>query len=151
MASEKIECTLILKRIYDAPIERLWKAWTDPRELAMWYVAGVDHIVHFCEADVRVGGVYRVGFGPPGQTPYIESGRYLEITPMTRLVFEESVSFEGKSQHSTITTVELCDLGGRAELILSSSGNEAWRTGEGWTPCLESLARHLATTPKYSH
>lgn len=143
MPQSKIECTLVLKRIYDAPVERVWKAWTDPAELANWYVAGTDHVVHFCEADVRVGGTYRVGFGPPGKTPYVETGRYMEIVPMKRLVFEESVAFEGKRIHVTLTTVEFRDLGGRTELVLSCSGDEAWRTGEGWTPCLESLAAFL--------
>src|SRR5215469_3228130 len=69
MPPNAIECTLILKRVYDAPIDRVWKAWTDPEELGKWYVAGTDHVVHFCEADVRIGGLYRVGFAPPGQTP----------------------------------------------------------------------------------
>ncbi len=143
MKEQPLECTLVLKRIYDAPIDAVWNAWTDPKSLGQWYVAGSDHVVHFCEADVRVGGSYRVGFGPKGGTPYVESGRYTEVIPKTRLVFEESVSFEGKQLHTTITTVELRDLDGRTELILSSTGNEAWRTGEGWTPCLESLAAFL--------
>src|SRR5581483_6558821 len=117
MPPHNIECTLILKRVYDAPIESVWEAWTDPRKLAEWYVAGADHVVHFCEADVRVGGAYRIGFAPRGATPYVETGRYIEITPPTKLVFEESVSFEGKQLHSTITTVELRDLGDRTELV----------------------------------
>jgi len=140
MQRTNLECTLILKRIYDAPIDAVWSAWTDPENLRRWYVAGADHIVHFCKADVRVGGSYRVGFGPKGKTPYVEAGRYLEIVPKTRLVFEESVSFEGKQLGGTVTTVELRDLGGRTELILSSTGEEAWRSGEGWTLCLQSLA-----------
>jgi uncharacterized protein YndB with AHSA1/START domain len=139
----KIGCTLILRRIYDAPVARLWRAWTDPAELARWYVAGDDHIVHFCEADVRVGGTYRIGFAPPGKTPYIETGRYIEIVPNKRLVFEEQVSFEGKRLGGTMNEIEFRDLGGRTEIVLSSSGEEAWRSGEGWTPCLESLARYL--------
>jgi uncharacterized protein YndB with AHSA1/START domain len=144
MASGKIECTLVLKRIYNAPIESVWRAWTDPAQLASWYVAGADQVVHFCEADVRIGGAYRVGFAPPGKTPCVETGRYIEIVSTTRLVFEESVSFEGKQLHSSITTVELRDLDGRTELVLSCSGDESWRTGEGWTPCLESLAAFLS-------
>ena len=43
----KVESTLVLRRIYDAPIARVWQAWTDPKELARWYVAGADHVVGF--------------------------------------------------------------------------------------------------------
>ena len=146
MAKNKtIECTLILRRTYDAPVERLWRAWTDPKELGLWYVAGDDHIVHFCEADVRVGGSYRIGFGPPGKTPYVETGRYTEIVPMKRLAAEEMVSRDAKEFGNSRYTVEFRDLGGgRSELVLTTTGDEVWRSGEGWTPCLESLARFLA-------
>jgi uncharacterized protein YndB with AHSA1/START domain len=138
-----IESTLVLKRIYDAPVERVWRAWTDPKELGQWYVAGSDHIVHFCEADVRVGGTYRVGFAPPGKTPYIETGIYTEVVTMKRLAFEETVSFEGKQLHTNATIVEFRDLGSCTELSITSSGPDSWRTGEGWTPAMESLARYL--------
>jgi uncharacterized protein YndB with AHSA1/START domain len=139
-----IECTLILKRIYNAPIARVWRAWTDPAQLGRWYVAGSDHIVHFCEADVRVGGTYRVGFGRPGTTPYVETGRYTEILPTTRLAFEETVTFEGKVLGGSENIIEFRDLGdGRTQLVLSCTGEDSWRSGEGWTPCLRSLAAYL--------
>jgi len=139
----KVECTLILKRIYNAPVERVWRAWTSADELAQWYVASADHVVHFAEADVRVGGTYRVGFAPPGQTPYVEEGRYIEIVPNAKLVFEESVSLDGKQLFSQMTTVAFRDLGGRTEIVITGTGVDTWRTGEGWTPALESLARYL--------
>ena len=63
-ATHKVETTLILRRTYDKPVERVWRAWAE--ELGQWYVAGDDHIVHFAQADFRVGGTYRVGFGPAG-------------------------------------------------------------------------------------
>jgi len=146
MSASAIESSLTLKRIYDVPVARLWRAWTDPKELGQWYVAGDDHIVHFCEADVRVDGTYRVGFGPAGSKPYVETGRYTEVVPASRLVFEETVSSsEGERIHTNITVIEFRDLGGgKSQLILTSIGPESWRTGEGWTPCLESLARHLS-------
>jgi uncharacterized protein YndB with AHSA1/START domain len=139
-----IECTLILRRIYSAPVARVWRAWTDPAELGRWYVAGSDHIVHFCEADVRVGGTYRVGFGPPGTTPYVETGRYTEIVPPTKLVFQEQVTLDEKIMGGSANVVELRDLGdGRTQLILTCTGEDSWRSGEGWTPCLRSLAAYL--------
>lgn len=147
MSASAIESSLTLKRVFDVPVERLWRAWTDPKELGQWYVAGDDHIVHFCEADVRVGGKYRVGFGPRGKSPIIETGDYIEVVPTSRLCFNESVAIDGQQLHNNLTVVDFLDLGGgKSQLILTSIGHESWRTGEGWTPCLESLARHLART-----
>lgn len=141
--THKVESRLILKRIYAAPVARVWRVWTDAAELGRWYVAGSDHVVHFCEADVRVGGKYRVGFAPPGAEPHVETGTYSEVVAMTRLVFEETVSHRGKALHTNTTVVEFKDLGGRTELTIISDGRDSWRTGEGWTPAMESLARYL--------
>jgi len=139
-----IEVTLVLKRVYNAPVERVWSAWTSQAELSRWYVAGDDHIVHFCEADVRVGGRYRIGFAPPDKAPVIETGRYLEIIPLKRLVFEETVTVDGKRMHPSKCEIDFVDLGhGRTQLVLTARGDEVWRSGEGWMPCLESLARYL--------
>ena len=53
--AHKVDSTLILKRVFDAPVEMVWRAWTTQSELAKWYVADWDHVVHFAEADVRAG------------------------------------------------------------------------------------------------
>ncbi len=143
-AEHKVETTLILRRTYEKPVERVWRAWSDAKELAHWYVAGDDHVVHFAQSDFRVGGTYRVGFGPAGAKPWIEEGTYREIVPNRKLVFQEGVSRDGEGQLFTqLTTVEFRDLGGRTELVITCTGKDTWRTGEGWTPCLESLARYL--------
>ena len=60
------ECVLILRRVYDAPLERVWQAWTDATELAKWYLAGDDHVIHYAQADVREGGDYRGRVRPAG-------------------------------------------------------------------------------------
>jgi uncharacterized protein YndB with AHSA1/START domain len=141
-----IECILVLKRIYDAPLERIWRAWTEAEALGKWYMADDDHVIHFAEADVRVGGTYRVAFGRPGATPYIETGRYSEVTPMTRLAWIAEVALEGAdTDYGELIELDLIDLGdGRTQLVLVSKGEQAWRSGAGWFPCLSSLARYLA-------
>lgn len=141
--AHKVECTLILRRTYNKPVERVWRAWSDAKELGQWYVAGDDHIVHFAECDFRVGGTYRVGFGKPDTKPYVETGTYHEIVPNKKIVFQEGVALEGEQLFTQLTTVEFRDLGGRTEIVITCTGVDTWRTGEGWTPCLESLARYL--------
>ncbi len=140
----KVDSTLILKRTFDAPIERVWKAWTTPDQMKHWWVGGWDHVVHSVEIDARVGGAYRVGFGPPGKTPYFESGRFSEVIPLQRLAYQETVTLEGEQIHTNATIVEFRDLGERTEVTVTTSGVESWRNAEGWVPALEKLAAHIA-------
>ncbi|HLK23037.1 MAG TPA: SRPBCC domain-containing protein [Caulobacteraceae bacterium] len=141
----RIECTLVLRRIYDAPVERVWAAWTTAEALGRWYMADDDHVVHWAEADVRAGGGYRVAFGKQGATPYIETGVYSEVKPMTRLAWEAGVSLDGKDMIGESIVLEFRDLGdGRTELVLTTTGEESWHSAQGWIPCLNSLARYLA-------
>jgi uncharacterized protein YndB with AHSA1/START domain len=141
------ECVLILKRIVEAPIERVWRAWTDPAELGLWFVAGDDHVVHFCEVDLRIGGLFHVGFGPPGKPPIVEMNRYTEIVRPTRLAYHGEMTVDGK----VVTVgegggVDLVDLGGgRTQVAITSVGDEdTWRHGAGWVSNLNSLERFLA-------
>jgi uncharacterized protein YndB with AHSA1/START domain len=142
--SHKVDSTLILKRVFNAPIKLVWRAGTSQKDLAKWYVAGWDHVVHFAEADVRVGGTYRISFGAPGKTPCIESGRYSKVVPQQRLAFQETVTIGGEHFHTNQTSIDFCDLGGRTEVTITTSGFEAWKNAEGWVPALEKLAVYLA-------
>jgi hypothetical protein len=66
--------------------------------------------------------------------------------PLKRLTFEETVSYMDRVLHTCETEVDFRDLGGRTELAITASGRDSWRTGEGWTPAMESLARYLGET-----
>lgn len=143
----KTQCVLIFRRTYDAPIARVWRAWTDAAELGKWFLAGDDHVVHFAEVDLRVGGCFCVSFGPPGKPPYTETNRYTEVAPPTRLAWTGDMTVGGEAiEGGGASVLELVDLGdSRTELILTNTGDEdLWRHGEGWLPCLASLERHLA-------
>jgi uncharacterized protein YndB with AHSA1/START domain len=140
MKQHKIDSTLILKRIYQVPIESVWRAWTDPTEMAKWWVGGWDHVVHSAEADVRVGGSYRVAFAPAGKTPWIETGKYSEVVPLRRLAYRETVTQNDELVHTNQTQIDFRDLGGKTEVTVTTSGFESWRNAEGWVPSLEKLA-----------
>ena len=67
------ERDLVLIRIFDAPRERVWKAWTDPRQVAQWWgPAGFTN--PRCEVDVRPGGVLRIDMRGPDGTVYPMAG-----------------------------------------------------------------------------
>lgn len=49
--------TFKMERVFDAPLDLVWKAWTDPKLLARWYGPGVETVIH--AFDLKVGGVWR--------------------------------------------------------------------------------------------
>ncbi len=84
---------LRLTRVYDAPRELVWKAWTEPERLATWWgkrgwTARLDSI----ELDVRPGGVFRVTtVNDEDGREMTSDGIYTEVVEPERLAFGESV------------------------------------------------------------
>jgi uncharacterized protein YndB with AHSA1/START domain len=93
--------TLTTSRVFDAPRELVYKAWTDPKQLAKWFPP--DHFsAPVCEADVRPGGVFRLhmrGDDDAGEFAglvFPGKGIYREVVPNERLSF----TFEGEGEGS---------------------------------------------------
>lgn len=85
---------LIITRIIDAPIELVWKAWTDPKHVARWW--GPKYYTSpNCSIDLREGGKYVFCMRAPqdqgGQDSYT-AGVYKKIVPMERLEFTQSLA-----------------------------------------------------------
>src|ERR1700753_4154717 len=79
---------LVATRTFNAPARIVFDAWTKPELLKRWWVpcsTGVSLLS--CEADVRVGGSYRFEFGHEASKPMAFFGRYIEVTPYSRLVW----------------------------------------------------------------
>src|ERR1700742_2761755 len=82
------ERELVVTRTFDAPARIVFEAWTKPELLKRWWApksSGMSLLS--CEADVRVGGRYRLEFGHEGSRPMAFFGRYLDVTPHARLVW----------------------------------------------------------------
>ena len=75
----------VLDRVFDAPREMVWKAWTDPELLARWYGPGVDTIIH--EFDLRPGGTW------------LNEMRWGEKADFSRMTFQEVVPPERMAWH----------------------------------------------------
>jgi uncharacterized protein YndB with AHSA1/START domain len=85
---------LVVTRIIDAPIELVWKAWTDPEHVKRWW--GPKHYTSpACKIDLREGGKYifcmRAPMDQGGQDTYA-AGVYKKIVPMERLEFTQSLA-----------------------------------------------------------
>lgn len=137
--------TIVLRRTFDAPVERVYRAWTEIAEISNWWTCGEGLPGTILELDVRVGGKMRVSFGNPGEEPSINTSEYLEVVPNNRLVFNMTRVKAGVVRAETRCTVEFHDLGGRTEIVLTDSGMGGASNEKGWTPTLASLGRWLAS------
>ena len=104
---------LVVRRTFDAPPRLVFEAWTKPELFKRWWVPkslGVS--LHSCELDARTGGTYRLVFGDDAATQAEFFGRYLEVTPHSRIVWTNDEGGEG----GAVTTVTFEDKGGQTLL-----------------------------------
>jgi uncharacterized protein YndB with AHSA1/START domain len=88
----KIDPTLdlVLEREIDVPVELVWKAWTTPEHLKEWFVPKPWSITA-CELDLRPGGIFSTTMRSPEGEEFPNLGCYLEVTPLERLVFTDTL------------------------------------------------------------
>lgn len=79
-----------MERVFNAPLDLVWKAWTDPVLLARWYGPGVETVIH--EFDLKVGGVWRNEMRMKGKdgSPMSDFSlmTFTNINPQTNIDFE---------------------------------------------------------------
>jgi uncharacterized protein YndB with AHSA1/START domain len=143
------ETTLRIERVIDATPERVFAAWTNADAMAMWYQDGPGWVVRVVELDVRVGGTYRVEFGPADEAPFVESGEYLEIVPAARLVMAESLTRAGETMWAaTRVTVELHAEDGKTRCVLVHEGfpdrQRRIDASGGWPGFLDRIERYVS-------
>src|SRR6186713_548587 len=99
----KSDRELVVTRTFNGPVRIVFEAWTKPELFKRWWVpksAGLTLLS--CEMDVRVGGGYRLVFRHPvAEHPMEFFGRYIEVTPHSRLVWSNDEGGEG----GPVTTV----------------------------------------------
>jgi uncharacterized protein YndB with AHSA1/START domain len=140
------ETKLVVRRTYNAPAERVFQAWVDPVDLAKWFSPGPDWIVEVQKSDLRIGGEFKVTFGPKGEVPYLETGAYREITPPYRLSFLTTLHLEGALVSLTDCEISFLDLGATTEVTLVETGGDreqAEQRAEGWGSTMDNLHRAL--------
>ncbi len=137
---------IVITRIYDAPRERVWRAWTEPDELAVWWgKRGWTAQRATITMDVRPGGTFDVtSVSDEDGAIQRTTGVYREIAPPERLVFA------GDGGESVVTFTDLG--GGRTEMTFRTVVDlppEVRRRAEGgMRSAFERLADHLQTTTK---
>lgn len=132
---------LTLRRTFAASAERLFAAWTDPRQLRRWMAPGSLGVSE-ATLDPVVGGELRVVMEGDGAERHVVCGTIREIEPPRRLV--STWRWEGSDEESLLT-VELDEREpGVTELVLTharfADAESRDRHAEGWTGCLAKLA-----------
>ena len=110
----KSERELVVTRTFNRPVREVFEAWTKPELLKRWWApksTGVSLLS--CEADARVGGSYRFVFGQDASKSMAFFGRYVEVTPCSRLVWTNDESGDG-----VVTTVTFEEQGDRTLLVM---------------------------------
>lgn len=106
---------LVVTRTFNGPLRLVFQAWSIPALFTRWWVprsSGMTLVS--CEMDIRTGGTYRLVFAHPSlPQPMAFFGRYLDVTPHSRMVWTNDESPDG-----AVTTVTFEEKGGATLVVL---------------------------------
>jgi uncharacterized protein YndB with AHSA1/START domain len=154
------ESVLVVERVFDAPRELVWKAWTEPEAVMRWW-GPKGFTSPACQIDLRVGGRYLWCMRSREGQEYWSTGVYRELVQPERLVCTNSFAdAEGNpvpASHygipedfpeETLTTLTFEELGGKTKLTLRTEGMPAGEAqanaNTGWNQAFDKLAAYLA-------
>lgn len=148
--TEPADLVLVITRMFDAPRELVFKAWTDPRHLVHWMgPRGFRSTV--LHSDLRAGGAYRIHMEGPEGDDHWTQGVFREIVEPERLVMVGSWADANGNPISpeTVLTITLEEEGGKTRLTLHQAIFESITARDGhrggWNSSLDRLAEYLAT------
>jgi uncharacterized protein YndB with AHSA1/START domain len=115
-AERKSDRELVVTRSFNAPARVVFEAWTKAELFKRWWVPeSFGMTLISCEVDARVGGTYRLVISHPAAPKPMEFfGRYIEVTPPSRLVWTN----EEGGEAGQITTVTFEERGGQTLLVM---------------------------------
>jgi uncharacterized protein YndB with AHSA1/START domain len=140
---------LFLTRIFDAPPDRVFRAWTDPAQLKHWF-APLPWTTSHVDMDVRAGGSSLIVLCDPNRVEYPFRGVFLEVIENRRLVYTDAFTKAWELSEKPFMTVVLTfeDLGDKTKYTLQIShwtladreAHEVMGFHEGWTLSTDQLA-----------
>ena len=139
---------LVITRVFDAPRDIVWKAWTDPERIKQW-LAPRGFTIPFAEGSLSVGGAWRSSMRKPDGTDLWLGGVYREIVEPERLVFTHAwLDEEGRPGPATLVTVTLSERGRKTEMTFRQTGFDSRDSRDGhaggWNECFDKLEEHFA-------
>jgi uncharacterized protein YndB with AHSA1/START domain len=155
-----MEKEITITRTVDAPLERVWKAWTDSKELTQWW--GPNNVtIPECEVELQVGGKFYIvmeageGMGPHKGTKWPMLAEFTEVVPNSKLSYTAQAWTEGAKEDTTIdqtTEITLTEEGGKTKVTVRAAihktGPKAGMAVEGmeygFNQQLDKLGKFLA-------
>ncbi len=159
----------VITRVFDAPRERVWKAWTEAERLKQWW-GPQGFKVHTCKVDLRPGGVFLYGMTAPDGSDMWGKFTYREIVAPQKLVFIVSFSDPkgGVTRHpwsadwplEILSTVTFEARGGKTKVTVqwvphnaTELERETFEDGrdsmkQGWTGTFDQFAAYLKNPEK---
>ena len=152
---------MVVTRVFDAPRELVWKAWTDPKYVMQWW-GPKGFTCPSCTMDFRVGGKFHICMKSPDGQEFWNGGEYHEIVPIEKIVssmyFADSKGNKVEAaeygiEHTAIEdaydTTLFEDLGNgttKLTFIGNESMEDAASSGqlEGWNQILDKIAAVIA-------
>lgn len=144
---------LVLTRIINAPREKVYKAWTDPKLLKQWNVPS-PWTISVAETDVRPGGSSLIVMRNPEGNEFPNRGVYLDVVKNERLVFTDAYTKAWEPSEKPFMTVTLTfeDEGGKTKYtarvlhwtVADREAHEKMGFHQGWGQCTDQLAALLA-------
>jgi uncharacterized protein YndB with AHSA1/START domain len=151
---EKENIKLQLTRVFDAPRELVFKAWTDAKQFRQWFGAAAcdGGALQSVKVDARVGGKYRLQVRKDDGEYFTTVGIYREVKPPERLVFTWAFEKDGSGDEfgeveppEMLVTIEFRARGKQTELVLThekfATVESRDRHEDGWKRCLDSLGK----------
>jgi len=147
---------IVISRVFDAPRELVWDAWTDPKQVVQWWgPRGFTTTIE--KMDVRPGGVWKHVMRGPDGTDYPNKSIFKEVTKPERIVYSHGGGRKGAPgvQFEATWTFEIVE-GNKTRLTIhqvfpSAEDRETvvkvYGAIEGGKQCLARLGEQLAKTP----
>ncbi len=154
VGNETLSREAVFTRELNAPRERVFKVWTDPKLLAQWWgPRGFTNPV--CESDPRPGGAIFIHMRGPDGKVYPMAGVFNEVVKPSRIVFSNTpLDEKGNPIFEVLTTVSLAEEGGRTRLTVRAKAEKTPVSAapmldgmeEGWSQSLDRLSEKVART-----
>jgi uncharacterized protein YndB with AHSA1/START domain len=146
--------SLHLKRTFDAPIARVYEAWTKAEIMSQWFCPAKLEVLK-TEIDLKVGGKYSILLLNPPDTKVHHFGEYVDIETEKRLIFTWIIEGQQCSGHAPEAVDTLVSIffyqthtGTELELLHEKLPNQQARELHeyGWTACIDCLDSRLKAT-----
>lgn len=144
--------TMSASRILNAPREKIWEIWTEPKHMKHWY-GPRDLTLTVCESDLRVGGAYRFVLLAPDGNEYSFRGIYKEVMKPSLLIY--TWSFEAYPEQEATETIRFEELeNNKTKLTMTTvfqsiENLDEWVKNGGYEGMNETLDRFQEVAIKY--